>query len=198
MEKGYNYESEDSIKYSVKAKTKDSKLRIRFKCEIEGEQFYFYSIYRLQFLKDRFGKILKLEKIRQFLNIIKDNIKRKKLVIKPIYKNIVKSIWKTFPNDTTKEDSFTLVSTKYVNKNLSLIFFSNYERAQEVVNEIEKQGQLIIKSKTNQEIIYYNGFVLQNSLFIEEANLGKEEKMKKLYEIFEKNKKEKKKNLGQY
>ncbi len=195
MEKGYNYESEDSIKYSVKAKTKDSKLRIRFKCEIEGEQFYFYSIYRLQFLKDRFGKILKLEKIRQFLNIIKDNIKRKKLVIKPIYKNIVKSIWKTFPNDTTKEDSFTLVSTKYVNKNLSLIFFSNYERAQEVVNEIEKQGQLIIKSKTNQEIIYYNGFVLQNSLFIEEANLGKEEKMKKLYEIFEKNKKEKKKEF---
>ena len=186
-----NYKSEDSLDYKIKAIYCNSKLRLIFECKIKDETFTFFSNYSLQFLKDKFKKVLKLEKFNQFINILKDNIKKEKLVIKPIYKNIVKTIWETFPNDkSNKEDTFTLILNKKINKNLSILFFSTYETAKKVVDEMESQGQLVVKSNFKEnnyhEITYSNGFLLENSIFLTDTNLEKEEKLKKFYEMIKK------------
>ena len=61
--------------------------------------------------------------MKEFRNILLDNINKKELVLRPPYKNVITSIWKTFPKENSKTETFILISSKSNNKNISLIFF---------------------------------------------------------------------------
>ena len=70
-----------------------------------------------------------------FYNCLIDNIKERKLIIKPLYENVINTIWKIFPNKKM-EESFTLILYKKLNKKLSLFFYSNFANSKDILKEI--------------------------------------------------------------
>ena len=191
MERIYNYESEDAKKYEIKIKCSKRKIRFRLKHQSEDNKiYYFLSMYRFLSVKRKCKKIIDFKNISSFVQCLVDNIKNKKLVIKPIYKNIMKTIWKIFPNDS-KEESFTLISNKHFNKKLSLFFFSDFKRAEHLVKQLQQQEYLNLKEiKKNNNIldhIYSNGFLIENSMFLNGNFETEEEKKETFFEMIKEN-----------
>ena len=145
---------------------------------------HYISGYNLNFLNDKFIKKIKFNNFNQFVDCLTDNINQKKLIIKPPYKNVIKTIWKIFPKDSSKKETFTLVSSKNVNNKLSLFFYSNYEKAKDVVKVINNNLKLKESKQTEnyKEFIYEKGLYLDNMVFLK-YNEEKEEKIikKKIY-----------------
>ena len=166
MEKLYTYEAEDKNKYQMLFHKYEKKIKISFTNQSSSDLEY-TSEYQLDELNERFGKVIHFKEINVFYQCLIDNIRKKSLIIKPPYKNIITSIWKIFPIQKTNQ-TFTLMFSKLFNKNISLIFYSNYTKSEEVVKEIERQLEINQKSKIEDNFyskITYDS-ILQNMYFL--------------------------------
>ena len=166
----FKYEGEDKKIYHICINTTSEKeISVSFIGEKETNEIY-ASNYLIDDLNEKFGKIKQFKKIKEFRNILLDNINKKELVLRPPYKNVITSIWKTFPKENSKTETFTLISSKSINKNISLIFFSNYTQSEPIVKELEKQFVIKQKTKVNEKtysfIQFEDNWILDNMYFL--------------------------------
>ena len=97
------------------------------------------SNYYLNNLNEKFGNTIKLKTLKDFESLCALNITKKLLVLKPPYKNVINSVWKIFPNNKSKTQTFTLISSKSYNKKISIYSYYNYTNIKNIVEEIQKQ-----------------------------------------------------------
>ena len=97
------------------------------------------SNYYLNNLNEKFLNVINFKTIKDFRVCLLENIKRKTLILKPPYKNVINSIWKVFPSDKTKEQTFTLISSKSSNKKISIYSFSDFSKVKNIAEELKKQ-----------------------------------------------------------
>ena len=188
MEKLYTYEAEDKNKYQILFHKYEKKIKISFTNQSSSDLEY-TSEYQLDELNERFGKVIHFKEINVFYQCLIDNIRKKSLIIKPPYKNIITSIWKIFPIQKTNQ-TFTLMFSKLFNKNISLIFYSNYTISEEVVKEIERQLEINQKSKFEDNFyskITYDSYFIQNMYFLLNKYSNEEKKLKDFMKIIELN-----------
>ena len=188
MEKLYTYEAEDKNKYQMLFHKYEKKIKISFTNQSSSDLEY-TSEYQLDELNERFGKVIHFKEINVFYQCLIDNIRKKSLIIKPPYKNIITSIWKIFPIQKTNQ-TFTLMFSKLFNKNISLIFYSNYTKSEEVVKEIERQLEINQKSKIEDNFyskITYDSYFIQNMYFLLNKYSNEEKKLKDFMKIIELN-----------
>ncbi len=169
MEKSYTYEAEDKNNYQIIFELNDSK-RIKLSFSNNSSQDLKYtSEYQLDELNEKFRKIIHFKEINLFHQCLIDNLNKKSLILKAPYKNVITSIWKIFPKKENQIQTFTLISSKEFNKNISLIYFSNYTQSEEIVKKIEKQFQIEQKPKIDNQFysqISYNNYFIQNMYFL--------------------------------
>ena len=178
MESIYNYSGEDGNKYIIKiVLEEDDMLSIYIKGGEINE--IFSSSYILENLNEKFEKIISCKEISDFKKILEKNINKKTLILKPPYKSIINSIWKIFPGDSSKKQTFTLISQKSFNKNISLFFYENFTKSEIFVKESEKQ--LLIKQKEIIKFVSYTKHTYENNLFIDNMFflIGKEDNEEK-------------------
>ena len=178
MESIYNYSGEDGNKYIIKiVLEEDDMLSIYIKGGEINE--IFSSSYILENLNEKFEKIISCKEISDFKKILEKNINKKTLILKPPYKSIINSIWKIFPGDSSKKQTFTLISQKSFNKNISLFFYENFTKSEIFVKESEKQ--LLIKQKEIIKFVSYTKRTYENNLFIDNMFflIGKEDNEEK-------------------
>ena len=178
MESIYNYSGEDGNKYIIKiVLEEDDSLSIYIKGGEINE--IFSSSYILENLNEKFEKIISCKEISDFKKILEKNINKKTLILKPPYKSIINSIWKIFPGDSSKKQTFTLISQKSFNKNISLFFYENFTKSEIFVKESEKQ--LLIKQKEIIKFVSYTKRTYENNLFIDNMFflIGKEDNEEK-------------------
>ena len=178
MESIYNYSGEDGNKYIIKiVLEEDDSLSIYIKGGEINE--IFSSSYILENLNEKFEKIISCKEISDFKKILEKNINKKTLILKPPYKSIINSIWKIFPGDSSKKQTFTLISQKSFNKNISLFFYENFTKSEIFVKESEKQ--LLIKQKEIIKFVSYTKHTYENNLFIDNMFflIGKEDNEEK-------------------
>jgi len=133
------YTSEDEQKYAICLEETKNEIIISLTNEKDKDS-PFTSKYELDYLKEKFGKNINFKSIQQFRTCLKENIQKQLLIIKKPYKKVINTVWKLYPNNTKKhKKTFTLVSSQSWEKNLSLFFYSNFKRAENVVKEIEDQ-----------------------------------------------------------
>ena len=188
----FKYISEDKKTYKIKLKIieKDElkKLVLSFINETESNHSY-SSNYQINDLNEKFGKTIRFKTINDFKNCLEENIKKKLMVLKSPYKNVINSEWKTFPNDTQKENTFTLILSKSFNKNISLIFYSSFSKSNKIVEEYEKQFNLILKDKIIQDnyikFIYEENLFINNLFFFPTKYDEEEKKLSVYYKIIE-------------
>ena len=80
--------------------------------------------------------------------------------------------------------------SKLFNKNISLIFYSNYTKSEEVVKEIERQLEINQKSKIEDNFyskITYDSYFIQNMYFLLNKYSNEEKKLKDFMKIIELN-----------
>ena len=187
----YSYKGEDQKDYIISINYNNRELNLFFTGTSETNQL-FTSNYYLDDLNQKFGKLIQFKKIDDFKNILIDNINKKSLVIKPPYKNVINSIWKTFPKDTNKNEKFTLISSKSINQNVSLMFFSNYSKSEEIVKNIANIFQIKIKEnkdeKTYTKLYFEDNWILDNMYFLKGKFDDEEEKINQYLKVFENNK----------
>jgi len=164
--KSFNYYSKDSKKYEILISEVNEKIILNL---ITSDSSFYISKYRLEFLNEKLGKIIKFNKASQFINCLIENIIKNTMVVEPPYKNVITTIWKLFPNDSKKEESFTLISSKKCNQKLSIIFYSSHKRAEKISDIITEDLNLIKENKNENriEFIYNNGFYFDNIIFLE-------------------------------
>ena len=144
---------------------KNDKIEKSENDKIDNEKIeMFSSNYLLDDLNEKFGKVLHFKKINEFKNILIENINRKQLIIKSPYKNVINTIWKTFPKDS-KNETFTLISSKSNNNNISIFFFENLTKSEPIIKEIE--AQLIIKEKEKKVENLYSQIQFENNSFLD-------------------------------
>ena len=178
MESIYNYSGEDGNKYIIKiVLEEDDMLSIYIKGGEINE--IFSSSYILENLNEKFEKIISCKEISDFKKILEKNINKTTLILKPPYKSIINSIWKIFPGDSSKKQTFTLISQKSFNKNISLFFYENFTKSEIFVKESEKQ--LLIKQKEIIKFVSYTKRTYENNLFIDNMFflIGKEDNEEK-------------------
>ena len=178
MESIYNYSGEDGNKYIIKiVLEEDDMLSIYIKGGEINE--IFSSSYILENLNEKFEKIISCKEISDFKKILEKNINKKTLILKPPYKSIINSIWKIFPGDSSKKQTFTLISQKSFNKNISLFFYENFTKSEIFVKESEKQ--LLIKQKEIIKFVSYTKRTYENNLFMDNMFflIGKEDNEEK-------------------
>ena len=97
----------------------------------------YISLYYLDYLNERLGKIINFDSIEQFRECLLNNLNKKTLFIKPPYKNALATIWKIFPKDSQRKNTFTLLSSNNYDKGISLIFFGENNQSKNTIKEIE-------------------------------------------------------------
>ncbi len=111
------------------------------------------SNYYLNNLNEKFLNVINFKTIKDFRVCLLENIKRKTLILKPPYKNVINSIWKVFPSDKTKEQTFTLISSKSSNKKISIYSFSDFSKVKNIAEELKKQLSVEIVKNNVQKTI---------------------------------------------
>lgn len=145
MESLFTYKTEEQLifnfTFEIKGK-KEIKLIIQ---EINKDNtktsLPYISVYNLDYLNERFGKIFSFKKINNFRDCLIDNLDKKTLVIKPPYKSAIATVWKIFPKGSKIKNTFTLISSSNYDKGLSLIFFGDNKDSKNIIKEIETQIQ---------------------------------------------------------
>ena len=193
----FKYISEDNKKYFITIEYKENIL-INF--EEEQTKTKFKTKYGLVFINERFGKKFHFKNISQFYDCLNNNISKRKLIINPPYKNIINTIWKIYPKDSSKKETFTLILNKVFNKKLSLIFLSDYNKYENIVKKIISHGKLQLQSKKKINKDFYeltckNSFMLENFIFFEKNENNIEDKIQILNDLIEENKELKKKEF---
>ena len=198
------YKSEDG-KYNYVILFEETKNEIIISLTNEGNEndnSPFTSKYEIDYLNEKFGKNAYFKNIIHFRECLINNIEKKLLKIKSPYKNVINTVWKLFPKDYKDKKTFTLISSQSWEKNLSIIFYSNYKRAEKIVKQIEDQAQInpniIIDKKIYKEQKYNK--LIENMIFLGDKNDNDKEDKKKelLYKIIEENKEDKKKRNIDY
>jgi len=136
------YISEDKQHYVICLEETKNEIIISLINEKDNDS-PFTSKYELDYLNQKFGKNIIFKNIQQFRTYLKENVQKKLLIIKKPYKKVINTVWKLYPNNAKKhKKTFTLISSQSFEKNLSLFFYSNFKRAENVVKEIEDQAQM--------------------------------------------------------
>ena len=152
MSDSYEYISEDKktykIKFTIIEKDEINQLILSFIDKSEKNNSY-SSNYQVIDLNEKFGKTIQFKTINDFKECLIQNIKKKLLVLKSPYKNVINSQWRTFPKDSEKENTFTLILSKLFNKNISLFFYSSFSNSEKIVKEYEKEFNIKINEKKN-------------------------------------------------
>ena len=183
MEPKYNYFGEHKIQYTIRIHIEeDNSLTL----SIEGPEIneIYSSNYLLDNLNEKFEKVVSFKDISDFKKILEKNINKGTLILKSPYKSVIDSIWKIFPNDSSKNQTFTLISQKSFNKTISLFFFENYTKSESFVKEVE--NQLLIKQKEKIKFVNYTQFTYETNIFVDSMFflLGKEEDEEKKINTF--------------
>ena len=148
-------------------------------------------------------KIITFKTIEQFLELLVENLKKKTLILEKPYKNVITSIWKMFPNSKEKTQTFSLLSSLDSNKNITILFYSDFKSSENVVKEIEKSAR-VQEPKVTNELFYskrsYNDHWLLDNIYFLSGNYDNNENKKaedfiRLYnKVFEGQEKNEEKN----
>jgi len=175
------YISEDKQNYAICLEEAKNEIIISMTNEKENDS-PFTSKYELDYLNKKFGKNIHFKSIQEFRHCLKENILKHSLIIKKPYKNAINTVWKLYPKHSKVKKTFTLISSQSWEKNLSLFFYSNFKRAENVVKEIEEQSQMS-PSKENKEKVFeeriYNKLI-DKMIFLNDK-LEKSEAKKKAF-----------------
>ena len=169
----FDYVGEDSKNYKIIiGTTKDGDLFINI-FGVQNSADIYSSNYFLSNLNEKFNNIIKLKTINDFKTLCEENIKKKTLILKSPYKSVINTIWKTFPNDKSKNNTFTLISSKSSSKKISIYSFSNYSKVKNVVEELKKQLSLeisktvLVKNGPKEDCItFQDNFILDKIYFL--------------------------------
>ena len=131
------------------------------------------SNYFLNNLNEKFGNTIKLKTLKDFESLCALNITKKLLVLKPPYKNVINSVWKIFPNNKSKTQTFTLISSKSYNKKISIYSYCNYTNIKNIVEEIQKQllierikCEIVVKDKDLDKLSFEDNWILDCIYFL--------------------------------
>ena len=160
----------------IDIRTNEKKKNILICLSKANQKEIYSSEYNLDFINDKLRKIKdfkKFQTLESFSNCLKENIDSNTLNINSPYDNkIIATIWKVFPKNNNMKQTFTLILERKMNQNLSLFFLSNYERAEKLINEIEKEEYFQSKKVKNinnfNEIIYEKGSILENIIYFKD------------------------------
>ena len=142
MESLFTYTTEEQLLYNFCFKIVDNnQIKITIQ-EINKNDTItnepYISLYYLDYLNERLGKIINFDSIEKFRECLLNNLNKKTLLIKPPYKNALSTIWKIFPKDSQRKNTFTLISSNNYDKGLSMIFFGENDQSKNIIKEIEK------------------------------------------------------------
>ena len=144
----------------------------------------FISKYEIEDLNTKFMGIIHFKNITEFQKLLIENIKGKKVTLKAPYKNAITSIWKVFPKDETKKNTFCLLSSLDENANITLMFYSNYQESEKALKEIEKQAQAAKKGEDD-ELIYkkviYDNWLIDDIYYLKEKYNDEKKKNGRFY-----------------
>ncbi len=197
MDSSSSYKGEDKKIYriSVSKDIKKKELKL-FIYNEEATDRVFSSEYKLDYLNVKFNNELNFKDIENFEQIIYDNIRKKTLVLKSPYKNVISSIWKLYPKDKDKLITFSLISTLSLEIKISLLFYSDYLSSEKIVKEMEMQSRSKIKRSEFTTIdlsekvgktlelkyitnIYEKNKFIENMVFLSEKYEKEKEEIKK-------------------
>ena len=144
----FDYEGEDSKKYKVIIGiTQDEDLFINI-IEFNNQEDIYSSNYYLSSLNEKFLNVIKFKTINDFKSLCEENIRKKTLGIHAPYKSVINSVWKVFPGNKSKQNTFTLTSSKSFDKKLSIYCHCDFSKIKDLVDELRKQVRAEI-SKTS-------------------------------------------------
>ena len=156
---------------------REKKIHI-FLIKMNPQEIY-SSEYNLDFINDKLKKFedfKKFQTVETFSDCLKENIERNIVNINSPYDNkVIATTWKIFPKNNNSNKTFTLILERKINQNLSLFFFSNYDRAEIFIDEIEEQNVYKNKKENNKnksfnEIIYKEGSIIENIIYFKDIN----------------------------
>ena len=98
----------------------------------------YISLYNIDYLNERLEKIIHFNSINHFRDCLLNNLTQKALIVKPPYKSAIATIWKIFPKEQNKKNTFTLLSSSNYDKGLSLIFFGDNQNSKNIIKEVEQ------------------------------------------------------------
>jgi len=130
------------------------------------------SKYDKDFLNYKLRSSSHFTNLSSFYTCLIDNIKEKKLEIKNPYEMTVNTIWKIDPKGSkNQQDSLTLVLYQIDFYKLSLFFFSNLNKANEIIDYISTQetnSPKVLSKKDNPfEMIYQNSFLIKKIICLD-------------------------------
>ena len=197
MSDSYEYISEDKktykIKFTIIEKDEINQLILSFIDKSEKNNSY-SSNYQVIDLNEKFGKTIQFKTINDFKECLIQNIKKKLLVLKSPYKNVINSQWRTFPKDSEKENTFTLILSKLFNKNISLFFYSSFSNSEKIVKEYEKEFNIKINEKKIEDnyikFNYKHNLFIDNFYFLPTKYDDEEKKLNVYFKIIEEVQKE--------
>ena len=120
----FDYKGENSNNYKIIIETTKEEDLFLSIVDLKSRDVY-SSNYYLTNLNEKLLNVNKFKKIIDFKSNLVDNIKSKSLILKAPYKNVINSVWKVFPSDKSKNQTFTLISSKSSNKKISIYFKNN-------------------------------------------------------------------------
>ena len=175
MESLFNYKTEEELIYNFRFDLiENNEIKITIQ-EINKDNTSttnpYISVYNLDFLNDRLGKFINFQKLENFRDCLIDNISKKTLIIKLPYKSAVVTIWKIYPKDSKKQNTFTLISSSNYDKGLSLIFFGENKNSKLLIKEIETILQKTNPFENNEKIYIeyvYNDRLINNMVILPE------------------------------
>ena len=162
----------------INIRTDEEKKNILICLTKANQKEIYSSVYNLDFINDKLKKIKdfkKFQTVASFSNCLKENIDSNTLNINSPYDNkIIATTWKVFPKNNNLKQTFTFILQRKINQNLSLFFFSNYKRAEKLINVIEEQGYFKNKREKSindfNEIIYEKGSILENIIYFKDID----------------------------
>ena len=175
---GYTYKTKDKQTYQIYFTINQKKLYL-FISDLSFKVSTFTSNYLLEDLNAKLSKLIQFKNIEEFQSLLIQNIKEKKLILKP-YKNVINLIWRIFPLSKEKIQTFTLLSSIDINQNISLFFYSDYLTSKKVVKEIETAINLKILPTESEKETYiknvYNHWLIESMFFVKNNNDEKKKK----------------------
>ena len=200
MNTKFNYTIEKNktlLSFEISLCTYDiKKIRISIS-DLSSTNKIFSSNFELDDLNIKFMKVIEFKDIEKFSLLLAENIKKKKLVLERYYNNAISSTWKVFPDSKDEKQeqlTFSFVSSLASNKNISLIFYSNFKKSEKFVKEIEKNIDAIRQvdeKKTDNslisEISYEDHWLIDNMYFLpNEYDNDEQKKTEDFIELYKK------------
>ena len=189
----FDYKGENSNNYKIIIETTKEEDLFLSIVDLKSRDVY-SSNYYLTNLNEKFLNVNKFKKIIDFKSNLVDNIKSKSLILKAPYKNVINSVWKVFPSDKSKNQTFTLISSKSSNKKISIYSYSNFSKIKNIIEEIKQQlsieinkNSLQLKEQFIDKITFENNSYLDNIYCLTGNYSSKNEKENDFIKLLESN-----------